>query len=319
LLEWAECFELFDKSVEAISPARLRISATTTEKGLKEAGARLEAAEKAIGRRLARSAEGAIKKAQGRFLEDPVTAVAQDRLADVSREEVGAALYWANRYKVGKALRVLELRGLIYAQREGISLAKFFALARGMPQDQVSFALETFGRMMDARLLGARRVLADMAGSREKWDGGLWAMETARYEFGIENIKGFEITIEGEGARRDYDITLKSGKEIELKNWGGWGKGVDRMGDQFIASVKLNRNDPGAFGKLRILFRHPAPRTAAEIKSYLRGRLDTYLKGEVAAKRLSDKQARAVREAFDAEADLVKVSTTRRFGSVREP
>jgi hypothetical protein len=128
------------------------------------------------------------------------------------------------------------------------------------------------------------------------------------------------VSIRGEGTRRDYDVVLKNGTKVELKNWTTWDPDpVAKLGNQFVRDVILGKNDPSVFKSHRYIFRDPAPRTVEQVKSYLRTELDRHLRLEVDAKRLTQDQAAEVLKAFDAATDLVLVSPARRSGAPPQP
>ena len=316
ILERSDRTGVTDATIEAIR--KIRPLARATDKSLAEAERLIAQAEKVGGKKIDAAAKRALDATTKRAGKEGMATARGDELARLTDTQVGEALLAV------KGLRNLgpaELRGVIHAYRARLDLTGFLAVAKGMPTAERNFALDTYGRLKDARVEGADRILADMGRGRGAWDGGMWALEAARFDFGIENIAGFEVKVEGQGVRRDYDIVLKKEPaKIELKNWATWDDDMGaKIGSQFIRDVILGLNDPAVFKTHRYVFRAPAPRSAEQIKSFLRGELQRHLNSEVAAGRMTGDRRQAVLDAFDAETGLVVISNARRAGSAPQP
>ena len=129
-----------------------------------------------------------------------------------------------------------------------------------------------------------------------------------------------EVSIRGEGVRRDYDVVLKDGTKIELKNWPTWGDDAAmKLGDQFVRDIILGRYDPATLRSHRYVFREPAAKTVAEIRSFLRAALVRHLNEQVAANKITADQSGAMLDAFDREAGLVVISSARYTGAPMIP
>ena len=213
---------------------------------------------------------------------------------------------------------VEELRGVLWAFKRGIDLQKFFAIAVGKGTAERNFVLDSYGKMADANMSGIDKVIGDM-GSKGglKWDGGIWAIELARYGFGLENIDAFEVTLRGEGERRDYDIILKNGVKIECKNWGSWDAELgDSLADQFRRDLKIGGMRPELFKNYRYIFRFPGPTTIVEIRARLRTEIAKAVAEWRMDKSFSADDEKKLYAAFDSESDLVTISTVRAKGAV---
>jgi len=239
-----------------------------------------------------------------------------DALSGMSEVEVGEALL---AFKGVRELTPAAIRGAIWARRAGIDIRGFAEASKAHPVAERNFALETYGRLKDARVAGADQVIADMGTGRGKWLGGMWALEYARYGAGIEKIAQLEMHVEVDSVVRKVDIVLKDGTNIELKNWGEWEPYKEGFLFQFEKDVKQGRFDPALFKKQRYVFREPAPAPLKDVRAEMRRRLNTAVQAEVAGKRMTRDRANEVLAAFDAERDLVLTSPARYTGAPDVP
>jgi comEA protein len=328
IIDRADRAGIKDPTLDAIRLNKLKPRARGTDKGLNEAEALIAKAEAVAGARIDALAKQALEAAKRRpgVGAKGMAAARTDALADMTDTQVGEALLvLKGRRDIGPA----QIRAALHAYRAKVDLSNFFGMAEGPGVAARNFALETYASLKDARVAGADRVIVDMGRSRLGWDGAMWSMEAARYGFGIENVAAFEVTIRGEGVRRDYDIVLKDGTKLELKNWEAWDDAgaanvnapeddqpkERKLVSQFLRDVKLGGYRPALFKTHRYVFRQPAPKPPAEIKRFLRGELETHLRGEVAAGRLTDGQLADLLTAFDNETDLVSASPARWTGT----
>jgi hypothetical protein len=207
---------------------------------------------------------------------------------------------------------------VIWAHIKGVPIEKFMNMAEGFGTKARNTALETFGMMADANVRNCQRVLSDMGVDTGKWSGGMFALEIARFGYGIEQIDAFEVHVEGPAGGRNIDVVLKNGFRIELKNWNSWeyrtslanASDPEEPG-QFLTDVANQNFDPKVFEWHRYIFRYPAPETPVRIKAYLRAQLELYIRGKI-----SPTRAKALLDAFDATTDLVTESKARAEGGV---
>jgi competence ComEA-like helix-hairpin-helix protein len=314
LLVRAERQGFTDPALDEISRSKLRLPQTTDPKSLAAAEQKIAAAEKSAGAKMDAASKRALKNVANRLKGDRPL-LQSGALSGVSDMEVGDALARvAGRQKLG----VGELRGVIWAHLKGVPIEKFMNMAEGFGTKARNFALETFGKMADANVRNSQRVLADMGVDAGKWEGGMFALEIARFGYGIEQIEAFEVHVEGPAGGRNIDVVLKNGLRIELKNWNSWeyrtslanASDPEKPG-QFLTDVANQNFDPKVFDLHRYIFRYPAPETPARIKAYLRTQLELYIRGKI-----SPARAKALLDAFDATTDLVTESKARAEGGV---
>lgn len=312
LLERAERQGYDDASLKEIE--RLRPAQTTDPHKLDDTQAKIEAAEASAGAKMDSAAKRALANTAKRLGSDRIL-LQTGQLSGISDAQLGDALARvAGRQNLG----VNELRGVVWAHLKGVPIEKFMDMAHGFGTKSRNFALETFGRLADANVERCQRVVSDMAKSPGDWDGGMFALEIARFGFGIEQIAAFEEPIMGPGGERNIDIILKNGMRIELKNWRTWehrtslanASDPNKPG-RFLKDVANANFDPAVFDRHRYIFRYPAPETPSNIKAYLRSQLEIYIRGKV-----SPTQAKSLLDAFDATRDLVIESKARAEGGV---
>jgi competence ComEA-like helix-hairpin-helix protein len=316
ILERSERTGVSDPTIERIR--KMNIGSRRNEKALAEAEALIAAAESVGGAKIDAAAKQAYKsrsdaKAVGKA---GMEAAQADALKGMSQTEVGEALI---PFKGVRELTPAAIRGAIYARRAKIDMRGFVEVAKGQSVAERNFALETYGRLKDARVVGADKVLADMGGGRGKWAGGLWALEYVRFGAGIENVKQMEMRVEVDGVVREVDVVLKDGTNVELKNWGEWDTKKEKFLFQFEKDVRQGRFDPALFKKQRYVFREPAPAPLRDVRAAMRERLNALVRAEVDGARMTSDRAKEVLTAFDAESGLVGTSPARYAGAPDVP
>lgn len=316
ILERAERTGISDPTIDRLRG--MNIGSRRTEKALAEADALIAAAERTGGAKIDAAAKAAYKARTGTkgVGATGMEEARADALSGTSDVEVGEALL---AFKGLRELTPAAIRGAIWARRAGLDLRGFAEASKGHPVAERNFALETYGRLKDARVAGADKVLAEMGTGRGKWTGGMWALEYVRYGPGIEKIDQMEMHVEVDGVVRRVDVVLKDGPNVELKNWGEWDRYREGFLFQFVKDVQQGRFDPALFKQQRYVFREPAPAPLKEIRAQMRQRLATALDAEVTAKRMTSDQAKDVLGAFDGETDLVTTSPARYTGAPDVP
>jgi competence ComEA-like helix-hairpin-helix protein len=316
ILERSERTGVSDPTIDKIR--RMNIGSRRNEKALAEAETAIAAAEKVGGAKIDAAAKAAYKSRQdakgvGKAGMEQVQA---DALSGISQTEIGEALI---AFKGMREMTPAAIRGAVYAYRAKIDMRGFAEVAKSMGVPERNFALETYSRLKDARVVGADKVMADMGGGRGKWAGALWAFEYARFDVGIENIAQMEMRVEVDGVVREIDVVLKDGTNVELKNWGEWETKKEKFLFQFEKDVRQGRFDPALFSKQRYSFREPAPAPIKEVRAEMRRRLDTLVRAEVDGARMTNDRAKEVLAAFDAESALVGTSPARYAGAPDVP
>ncbi len=315
LLERADRLGFADTTIDDIRKLKPRES---TKKGtLKKTKWALDAAEKQIKQaerygttkldELAKKAyERVSQRLTKKFGPDAMTKLREGKLSSMTDAEVGEAL----RVTFGEqGLDIAELRGLLHASRPGpngelMNTGMIFNRARSAGER--NFVLRTFGEMMDKNIPGTFDVMQSMTTSRNNWRGGMWQMEYAKAGVGLDNIKAFEVTqslvIEGEKKVRRYDMVLKDGTRLELKDWNNWFPGS--LKSQFSRDVLLRTNnfaDPSGLRTVRWVFRAPGPVPKAEIQAAMKEALQKVLENQPASVRL------AIMQEF-ADVQLIEIS-----------
>jgi competence ComEA-like helix-hairpin-helix protein len=296
----------------------MNIGSRRNEKALAEADAVIAAAEKVGGTKIDAAAKQAYKSraaAKGVGTEG-MDAAQADALSAMGETQVGEALL---PFKGLRGLTPAAMRGALHAHRAKVPVRGFVEVSKGMPVAERNFALETYGRLKDARVAGADKVLFDMGGGRGKWVGGMWAFEYARFDAGIERIAQLEMRVEVDGVVREVDVVLKDGTNVELKNWGEWETKKEKFLFQFEKDVRQGRFAPELFKKQRYVFREPAPAALSAIRAEMRQRLTSVLRTEVDAARVTNARAQELLAAFDAESGLVATSPVRHVGAPDVP
>jgi competence ComEA-like helix-hairpin-helix protein len=316
ILERAERTGVTDPTIDKVR--KMNIGSRRNEKALAEAETAIAAAEKVGGAKIDAAAKQAYKTRQDArgVGKEGMEAVQADALAGISQTEIGEALL---AFKGVRELTPAAIRGAVYAYRAKVDMRGFVEVAKGKPVAERNFALETYGRLKDARVAGADKVMADMGGGRGKWAGALWAFEYARFNAGIENVAQLEMRVEVDGVVREVDIVLKDGTNVELKNWGEWETKKEKFLFQFEKDVRQGRFDPALFKKQRYVFREPAPAPLDKVRAEMRGRLDALVRAEVAGARMTGDRAKEVLAGFDAESGLVGTSPARYAGAPDVP
>jgi hypothetical protein len=160
---------------------------------------------------------------------------------------------------------------VVYAYNRGVNIAKF--MARSPSVAQRVFALEAFSFLAEANIDNIETILDDMSVQPTKWDGGMFVLEFCLKK-GAANI----LTLEQEatpGGRR-YDVVMKNGEKIELKNWSEWEGGkLDSIRDQFLYDFGYGNNVSDMHWKTyRYGFRAPAPDSIEVLRATFRGWLE---------------------------------------------
>ncbi len=316
LVERADRLGFADTTIDDIRKLKPRDS--TRQGTLKKTKWALDAAEKQIKQaerygttkldELAKKAyERVSQRLTKKFGPDAMTKLREGKLSSMTDAEVGEAL----RVTFGEqGLDIAELRGLLHASRPGpngelMNTGMIFNRARSAGER--NFVLRTFGEMMDKNIPGSYDVMRSMTTSRNNWRGGMWQMEYAKAGVGLDNIKAFEVTqslvIEGEEKVRRYDIELKDGTRLELKDWNNWFPGS--LKSQFGRDVLLrtdNFSNPGGLRTIRWVFRAPGPVPKAEIQAAMNEALQKVLENAPVNAKVD------IMKAF-ASADLIEISS----------
>jgi len=301
LLDRAARLGYSDSTIEAIS--KLRPMQSTDPKTLDATEQKIIAAEKKAGTKMDAAAKKALANVSKRLKSEKIF-LKTGALSGVSDQQIGDALA---RVAGRKGLGVDQLRGVIWAHLKGVPIEKFMNMAEGHGTKARNFALETFGRLADANVRNAHRVLSEMVSTPDDFAGGMFVLRLARYGYGIEAIEAFEFRVTAEGYTRNIDIVLKVGLRIEAKNWREWkhrtslanAADAEKPG-QFLKDVAMSKFSPSAFDLHRYVFSYPAPETPANIKAYLRAQLEQFIQGKI-----SPNDAKILLQKFDATKELV--------------
>jgi competence ComEA-like helix-hairpin-helix protein len=314
LLDRADRTGYSDDSIDAIS--KLRPAQSTDPGTLDTTEQKIAAAEKKAGGKMDAKAKKALDNA-ARKLGKESGGLRTGSLAGVSDQVVGDAL---TRVSGRKNLGVEQLRGIIWAHLKGVPIEKFMDTAQGFGVAARNRALDTFGKLADAKVRNCERVLSDMAGSGRDFTGGLFTLDVARFGYGIDAIEAFEVRVEGPDGVREIDIVLKVGNmQLELKNWESWEYRTSladaantKKPGQFLVDMENGDFEPGVLNHHRYLFRYPAPETIANIRAYLREQLEIFMR----MKGVSPGKTKNLLAKFDATPDLVTESKARADGAV---
>lgn len=320
LLTRARRLGVSDPTLDQIRGNRLRVGQRTRPEALDEAEQLITRAESVAGARMDQLARNILDNVRSRLGARAIEQIRAGELASVTDAELADVLWQARGLQ---DMGVAQLRALVFASRPGEPAIDFIRLLRIWRNGRFgvaarNFALETFTQMMERRLPGARATLADMAASTGRFRGGLFEMEAIRYLGGLENVSGTQVR-RAIGARaREYDIELSNGQRVECKDWSTWEYADGSLGDPFerdVASLTDNFTNPSGIRRMRYLFRNPPPRSVANIRAFLRGRLENALRRAEAEP--------ATREAMLAEFDdyllLVEAPDLQRSGGAALP
>jgi hypothetical protein len=203
------------------------------------------------------------------------------------------------------------LRGALWAARgpdpgtgrTPIPMSQLVSFARS-PQE-LTFVLETYGRLRDLSVEGSFDVIRRAAGSRDFWKGAVWQLWTVRMEFGLNQVRGLEV--KGDG--REIDVLLRDGRRVECKDWppSAWNdvKVANQVTADFEGATQGGRN-PNGIKDVLWIFRPPGPRTPETIRDTMRAAFDAWIAQKGAT--LSPKQVAALQVAFEAHTELVRIS-----------
>ncbi|MCB0556323.1 MAG: hypothetical protein KDD02_22445 [Phaeodactylibacter sp.] len=227
----------------------------------------------------------------------------KNRLSDAELEQIKAKVGGVRltEQQIGDVLHSIknrqdfgprQIQGLLYAAHGGgIAPNRIIERARSVPER--SFVLEFFAELVERKVDGAHRVLRDMVSSRNAWRGGVWQLEVAKYEVGIDNIRKFEATETdpqtSESVRR-YDIVTKRGNRLEAKDWTIWfPKSLQSQFKRDVIIRTSNFTDPLGLLDLQWVFRDPPPQIEAGAK----------ISVEEATKHIKDEMSKALEEVME--------------------
>lgn len=301
-----------DPTIQAIE--RLQPGRVTRPETLRQQDRLIATAERTIGQQAETMGRDALRRHRERLRRSGLSMdnVRTGALANLTDQQVGEIL--AQIPPGTQGLGESELRGLLFAgqappsgsQAERISLSRILDLSRSAAER--NFILNSFGRLMEARVPGTYDVLSSMTGNANNWRGGAWMLEYARYLGG--RVAAFEVSVsDPQLGERRYDIVLTDGTRVELKDWENWFP--DSLQSQFRRDVLLSTNNfanPDAITRVRWVFRTPGPVSAAEIRATMREALNRAMDQA----NLSATQRQQMIRAFDGHTDLVEISSITR-------
>jgi hypothetical protein len=315
LLTQARRLGVSDPTLDAIRP--LRPGQQTRTESLDATERLIDAAEKKAGGAMQRLRTRMLANLRRRLGADGVAQVRSGELADATDAELGDVVWFARGLR---DLGVPQFRALLSAYRAGepsINVQALLRTARAFSVAERNFALETFGQLVEARVPNARQLLADMSKSADDFAGGLWGMEYMRYTVGIENVARIEHRVPLGGSRaREYDVILRDGTHIELKNWRGWyEESLIKEFEDDVTILTSRLTNPDGLVRIRYVFRHPPPRSIENMRAWFRLRLENILTRADASPELRESMLRV----FDRHADLVQSPPMQRSGGLPLP
>lgn len=306
----AETYGVKDGTQYLENVRRLRPGSRESAKGLVEAEAVIAKAEAKLDARAKKSLVEA-EATHGKAVVDAVRA--DPEFALWTDAQVGDAL-WAfggNRNRTGFTFTPESLRGAMWmargpapgSGRSPIPMARMVGFSRSPAE--LTFVLETYGRLRDLSFEGSFDVIRRAASSPESWKGAVWQLWVARSVAGLHEISAFEV----KGNGREIDIQLRNGGRIECKDWPPSSWNAEKVSAQTIADLEgatRGGTHPDGIKDVLWLFRPPGPRSPAFVRSVMRTAMETWIAGKGTA--LTPAQASALRTAFDLHADLVQIS-----------
>ncbi len=328
--------DVFDVEPEALTRVRgtrdaesgrrtggIRPGARRTPEAIQQAEQMITEAETAVEAQVSRIATRSYRLF--RRVPQRAAALAQARqgeLATLTDAQVGEAIHlfvYRAQARSGAAVERVrtiynlgprELRGVLFAYREGVNLSRLRGRVRNVSVEQRNFALDTYARMMEMRIEGATDVLNEMVQSNNKFDGGVYAMEFARFEIGLERVARMERA--EINPNRIVDIILTDGTRVELKAWNRWQHGsLEWQFEKDVFEVcGQDFANPTAIQRLWYVFRPPSPLQVPEIRSRLRTRLENMLERQG----VSFTVRQEMLSQFDMHANMVREGTITRSG-----
>lgn len=294
----------------------LRPKQQTSEKTLASTEKKIAAAEKTVGAQIKKLDKQLLSNLRGQLKGEGFAQLRAGQLSGASDADL-ADVAWFTRGL--QQLGVPELRALLFAHRAGgkpVDIPKLLARAKGVSVAERNFALESFGYLVESRVPGAHKLLAQMAETGGKFSGGLWAMEYMRYVVGIENVAAIELSVSLEGGAREYDVVLRDGTRLELKNWKQWYESsLLKQFNKDMVIATSNFTNPKGIRNLRYIFRDPAPRSVENTRAEMRKWLQNLLAGKGA----SPEVIKSMLDAFGGHAELVQVPVMNRTASIPLP
>lgn len=313
LLARAARMGVADPALDAIRPNRLVLSTRTRPASLAEADALIAAAETGVGRQMVSDLLTQTATMRGRFDEASLELIRAGELNDVTDLELAEALWPIARNTSTPSPGAV--RGLLFAARGGVEgpvdIAALLRAGRSFSRADQYWALEQYAALCEARVDGATRLLAQMARDTGSFRGGVFALEYTTQVVSLQEVVGVEMRVEGTTGGREIDVLLADGRTVELKDWSEWhgdGEGFRRQTELDFELATSNFTNPEGMQVLRYAFRSPAPRTAGEIRAYLRERLVQSMRDrEVPLSRW-----REYLDAFDAHTAIVEIPALQR-------
>lgn len=209
-----------------------------------------------------------------------------------------------------------QVRGLLLAAEAGIDTARVLSTARSAAER--NRVLDTYGRLSDAGVEGTSAVLESMVRGQNAWRGGVWQFDFVRYRLSdISQVARFEATEidAGSSSLRIYDIVLRDGRRLEMKDWTNFFEGS--MRSQWRRDVRINTEgltDPWGLLRMQWIFRGLGPTiegvgTPQAKVDYLRGMMRAELEGVLEAEGVPPGPFMRVFDSHPRPVELIEIDT----------